>query len=98
MGTDGTGTGKAANNHRVASWDEVAEALTEIPVSIRAARRSRALSLREVSEQTGVGFATISRIEHGDGYNSRVLPALLAWLSEPSKPPPDPPPPTAEAT
>ncbi|HVQ18904.1 MAG TPA: helix-turn-helix transcriptional regulator [Actinomycetes bacterium] len=68
-------------NRRMSSWTEVAEALTEIPAAVKATRRSRALSLREAGEQCGLSFNVITRIEHGNDYNSRCLPALLAWLS-----------------
>jgi hypothetical protein len=46
---------------RLSSYAELAEILEILPVLLREGRRSRRLTLRAASEQTGVGFNTILR-------------------------------------
>ena len=48
---------------------------------VRAVRRKRKLTLREVSEQTGISVATLSRIERGaaQGLSSDTLIILSDW-------------------
>jgi transcriptional regulator with XRE-family HTH domain len=59
---------------------ELAAVVEALPVLVRERRRCLGLSLREAARQLDVGFNTLARIERGEDYNSRVLPALLRWL------------------
>ena len=55
--------------------------LEELPIAVRAARGT--CSLREASADSGVSFATLSRVEDGAMPNVPTLRALSAWLSRP---------------
>jgi transcriptional regulator with XRE-family HTH domain len=57
--------------------------IEELPIIVRASRRQFGLSLREVSELTGVPFNTISRFERGIGdIQSDNLIALIKFVDE----------------
>lgn len=67
---------------RQASFRESAEALAGLGVAVRVMRQARGLSLRQAGEQTGVGFNTIGRLEHGGDCSLSNAIALLRWLDE----------------
>jgi transcriptional regulator with XRE-family HTH domain len=74
------------------SYAELARVIEALPLLLREARRTRRLSLRAVEEQTGVGYTSLHRIEHGGGYEADTLLTILRWLdgsesnAEPSTP------------
>ena len=55
---------------------------TKIGAELRAIRQARGLSIRELAERTGIGYAHISRVENGT-YNIRldIIERLLAGLN-----------------
>jgi DNA-binding transcriptional regulator YiaG len=56
--------------------------LDDLPAAIRAVRRARRLSLRQVGEQAGVSFSTVSRVESGADCDTGTVRALLLWLDK----------------
>ncbi len=74
----------------MSSYSELAQVVEAIPILLRECRRTRGLSLRAAASQLGASFNTVTRIEAGEDYNSRILPALLRWLGDsPVKSPSD---------
>src|SRR5438876_7288404 len=57
---------------------------TELGNAIRRRREQKALSLRDVAEETGVSASTLSRIENGTGKpDADNIARLTAWLDMP---------------
>lgn len=54
--------------------------LAELAGALAARRRERGLSLRDVAEETGVSFNTLSRIERGRAPDLRNYLRVAAWL------------------
>ncbi len=50
---------------------------------LRATRRQRRLSLRDLADQTGVSFNTLSRVERGHVPDLRNLRRIAEWLDVP---------------
>jgi hypothetical protein len=69
---------------RLSSYAELAEILEILPVLLREGRRSRRLTLRAASEQTGVGFNTILRVENGNECSVTNAIRILRWLHLPA--------------
>ena len=65
---------------RLISYAELADLVENLPLIVLENRRRRQISLREAARELGVSFSTISRVERGEDFNSRILPDLLRWL------------------
>jgi uncharacterized protein YerC len=73
--------GSGAMNTR-ADYIAAAEVIQQLPRDFRATRRRLGKSLRDVEEETGVAFTTISRLERGlNAGRGDTLVALLRWLA-----------------
>ncbi len=70
-------------------YTDCARAIQDISVIVRAARRSRGLSLRQTATQAGLAYGTLHRVESGFGCDSYTLVALLMWLDNPQPTPDD---------
>jgi DNA-binding XRE family transcriptional regulator len=67
--------------NELTGWADIADTLTQLPVIIRAHRRTRNLSLRQAARQVGVAASSIARIEAGDDLpNADTLIKLIRWL------------------
>lgn len=53
--------------------------------ALRAERRSRGMSLRDLSDEIGVGFNTLSRVERGQVPDVKNYQRILAWLGAPGQ-------------
>jgi transcriptional regulator with XRE-family HTH domain len=66
------------------SYREIAEALDELPVAVRSARRSRGLSLRAAAGEIGCSFSTLGRFEartdRNVGIQLEPVLQILRWL------------------
>ncbi len=83
--------------NRLAAYGELIDVLDNLGTLVREARRTRRHSTRETGRLTGVSNATVSRIERGEGFDSRTAVALLRYLDPESAPTPkQPEPPQAE--
>ncbi|CAB4184773.1 HTH_XRE domain containing protein [uncultured Caudovirales phage] len=62
------------------TYTEIADILENLPLLVREHRRSRGLSLRQASAQSGVDFSTLTRLEQcaNTGLVSVVL--VLRWM------------------
>jgi transcriptional regulator with XRE-family HTH domain len=67
------------------NFTEVAEVIEELGPAVKAVRRSRGLSIREVGRQTGVAYNTIARVEAGHAVFSASIIKILRWLDEPGQ-------------
>lgn len=72
------------------SFAELAQALDDLPVILRAARRMRGLSLRAAAAEIGVATSTMNRIEDGHQYHTDGLRAVLRWLDDAGRNVPEP--------
>lgn len=70
---------------RLSSYAELADILDILPVLLREGRRSRRLTLRAASEQSGVGFNTIFRVENGNECSVTNAIRILRWLDLPAR-------------
>lgn len=61
-----------------------ADALRTLGPAVKARRQLFDLSLRSAAKEAGVGFNTISRVEHGESCTSDSAIALMLWLAAPS--------------
>ena len=63
------------------TYAAIAEALDRLPDDLRALRRSRGASLRDVEAATGVSNATVSQVENRN-HVPRIdtATALLRWM------------------
>lgn len=73
-------TAPDGSKNRPASLAEVVAVLEDLPNMLRLARRMRGLSLRDVTDQSGIGFNTLSRLERGREVSLANAVALLRWL------------------
>ena len=55
----------------------------ELGESLRAERRRRRMSLRDLADEIGVGFNTLSRVERGQVPTLRNYELIVRWLSAP---------------
>jgi transcriptional regulator with XRE-family HTH domain len=55
----------------------------DLGAALRSRRRSRGMSLRDVAEETGVSFNTLSRVERGFVPDLRNYQLILRWLGLP---------------
>ena len=53
---------------------------------IKSTRREKGLSLRDVSDKTGISIATLSRIENGSNVSYKTVAKLTEFLKEQEKP------------
>ncbi len=65
---------------RLISYAELADLVENLPLIVLENRRRRQISLREAARELGVSFSTISRVERGEDFNTRILSNLLRWL------------------
>ena len=65
---------------RLISYAELADLVENLPLIVLENRRRRQISLREAASELGVSFSTISRVERGEDFNTRILSDLLRWL------------------
>ncbi len=61
---------------------ELAETLDQLGVLLRSTRRTRRLSLRAAGDEMGLSWATVARIENGEGYAAASAVAVLKWLDD----------------
>ena len=54
--------------------------LKDLPFLLEQERKKRELSLRDVEAETGIGHATLSRIERGYAFDIPTLEKIVAWL------------------
>ena len=73
MGSAPHGSGRSAAELRISGLGEM----------LRARRRQRRLSLRDLADQTGVSFNTLSRVERGHVPDLRNLRRIADWLEVP---------------
>lgn len=65
----------------LSSWADIADTLDNLPTIIRAIRRDRRQSLREVARRAGLSFSTVQRAESGEDMpNAESLSKMLRWL------------------
>jgi transcriptional regulator with XRE-family HTH domain len=50
---------------------------------LRLYRTVRQQSLRDLARESGIGHATLMRIEHGQAFNADTLLKLWVWLLKP---------------
>jgi transcriptional regulator with XRE-family HTH domain len=55
-----------------------------LAASLRKARRARRLSLRDLADQIGVSFNTLSRVERGFWPDLKNYQAIVGWLELPA--------------
>lgn len=60
---------------------EVQEVLTVLSGSVAKLRAAKGLSLRDLAKETGVAYATLSRIERGKTPDGPTLIRLARWLT-----------------
>ena len=70
----------ARNNAKLTTYSELADVLTELPTLIRAERRRRGVSVRQVARESGMSFSTVNRFENGEDANLSNVMSLLRWL------------------
>jgi transcriptional regulator with XRE-family HTH domain len=58
-------------------------AISRLGEMLRARRRQKRLSLRDLADQTGVSFNTLSRVERGHVPDLRNLQRIADWLEVP---------------
>ena len=58
---------------RLISYAELADLVENLPLIVLENRRRRQISLREAARELGVSFSTISRVERGEDFNTRIL-------------------------
>ena len=58
---------------------------TDLGAVLRAKRRERHLSLRDLHEHTGVSVNTLSRVERGHVPDLKNFQRILEWLDEPAE-------------
>ena len=68
------------NNARLTTYSELAEVLEQLPVLVRAERRRRGISARQLGRELGTGNSFVTRFEAGEGINLSNALALLRWL------------------
>lgn len=63
-----------------ARYGEAADMLADLPAQLKATRDRLGMSLREVAAESGVSFATICRVERGEGLSAKSASRLMRWL------------------
>ena len=64
----------------LATYEELAGVLTNLPLLLREARRARRLSLRAAGDEICVAASTVMRIENGDECSLASAVAVLRWM------------------
>ncbi len=59
------------------------EPLSQLGVRLKARRREKRLSLRDLADQTGVSFNTLSRVERGHIPDLKNFQRIVDWLEIP---------------
>jgi len=59
------------------------EPLSQLGVRLKARRREKRLSLRDLADQTGVSFNTLSRVERGHVPDLKNFRRIVDWLEIP---------------
>lgn len=59
------------------------EPLSQLGVRLKARRREKRLSLRDLADQTGVSFNTLSRVERGHVPDLKNFQRIVDWLDIP---------------
>jgi transcriptional regulator with XRE-family HTH domain len=59
------------------------EPLSQLGVRLKARRREKRLSLRDLADQTGVSFNTLSRVERGHVPDLKNFQRIVDWLELP---------------
>lgn len=63
------------------TYKEIADAIDELPIIVKSARRMCRLSVRAAAVEAGISFATFSRVEAGGHeFDTSTLKAILRWL------------------
>lgn len=66
----------------LSTYADFAEAIVQLPVVLRAARRMRGLSLRAAAKEIGISFSTVDRVESGKEIDTGTLVAVMRWLDD----------------
>lgn len=61
------------------------ERIAELGATLRARRRERRLSLRDLADETGVSFNTLSRVERGHIPDVKNFQRIVDWLEMPAE-------------
>src|SRR4051794_25105283 len=61
------------------------EPISNLGAMLRARRRERGLSLRDLADQTGVSFNTLSRVERGHVPDLKNFQRIVDWLGVPAE-------------
>ena len=61
----------------------MAEPLSQLGARLKARRRAKRLSLRDLADQTGVSFNTLSRVERGHVPDLKNFQRIVDWLEIP---------------
>lgn len=70
----------ASGDHLI-TYAEIADAIEQLPVLVKSARRIKQLSVRAAAAEAGVSFSTFARLElHGHEFDTGSLKAILRWL------------------
>jgi transcriptional regulator with XRE-family HTH domain len=69
----------------LASYVEVADLLEQLPLLVRGARRAQRITLKVVSDETGLAQSTLSRLERGSEVSLGNAIILLRWLDQGSR-------------
>lgn len=59
------------------------EPISQLGVRLKARRREKRLSLRDLADQTGVSFNTLSRVERGHVPDLKNFQRIVDWLEIP---------------
>jgi len=63
----------------------MSESISKLGAMLRARRREKRLSLRDLADQTGVSFNTLSRVERGHVPDIKNFQRIVDWLEVPAE-------------
>jgi transcriptional regulator with XRE-family HTH domain len=66
-------------------WTAMPEPIANLGAILRARRREKRLSLRDLADQTGVSFNTLSRVERGHIPDIKNFQRIVDWLELPAE-------------
>jgi transcriptional regulator with XRE-family HTH domain len=61
------------------------ESLSNLGAILKARRREKRLSLRDLADETGVSFNTLSRVERGHVPDLKTFQRIVDWLEMPAE-------------
>lgn len=68
------------NNAKLTTYSELASVLEELPTLVRAERRRRGVSMRQVARELDASQTTVIRCEAGQGLTLANALLFLRWL------------------